>query len=370
MLGFRKRLSERIKQNKWTRWFLLLVGIQLFITVPNLIATAVMYSGKGFEYYDGRSDYSAGYGDTYIKQGRIIYESIWFIIFEIWRFWLAIDGVLHSNSLTVSVTFFSTTFAIALGVMQIIECKKVFEFAHLSVAPQIVLTSLLGILAPPTFYATYRMYQQSDWIKYNKLGPDVSIHHMYHWVQCFVLALKGNIFFQAMTLCLYFTLLPFSYNWVYGFMIGFAPIATIGTLYFGRKGIAYENHVMMITFIISETLYLATHIIFLIKGRPNGGSSYWYFLYAYGILSIIMCLITIMISIKCQTQFGKGLRNYVQMGRTKNKVFAEDQAANDKLENQYILDEWNDVTASQEPEPPGAGHSSLEIIIDYHILVS
>ncbi|OAD66280.1 hypothetical protein PHYBLDRAFT_71135 [Phycomyces blakesleeanus NRRL 1555(-)] len=294
MFSFRKRLSERIDQNKWTKRFLLLVGIQLLFTIPNLIATAVMYNPYNYEYLNTPEGGDDKWYDTIAKRARIQYESIWFIIFEIWRFWLAVDGVLHGNSMTISVTFFSTAFAIVLGAMQIVECTKVIEYTRLSVVPQIIMTSLLCAVAVPTLYATYKMYRHSDWIKFHKLGPDVSLHVMYHWVQCFVLVIKGDMFFQAMALCLYFAVLAFSYERWYPFIIVLAPIVTIAFLYLGRRGT------------------------------------------------------TIFLTIKCQTQFGKGLRDYVQMRGTKNKSFNSKQDTETRLDTEYILSGWNDVENNQE----------------------
>ncbi|KAL0075041.1 hypothetical protein J3Q64DRAFT_1385307 [Phycomyces blakesleeanus] len=241
-----------------------------------------MYNPYNYEYLNTPEGGDDKWYDTIAKRARIQYESIWFIIFEIWRFWLAVDGVLHGNSMTISVTFFSTAFAIVLGAMQIVECTKVIEYTRLSVVPQIIMTSLLCAVAVPTLYATYKMYRHSDWIKFHKLGPDVSLHVMYHWVQCFVLVIKGDMFFQAMALCLYFAVLAFSYERWYPFIIVLAPIVTIAFLYLGRRGIAKESQWMMILFTIFEVLLTVFNIFVLVIQSHAHFPSYWYFLYAYG----------------------------------------------------------------------------------------
>ncbi|KAL0088906.1 hypothetical protein J3Q64DRAFT_1820489 [Phycomyces blakesleeanus] len=271
-----------------------------------------------------------GYKHIIAKENRIMIESIWFFLYEIWRFWLAFDGVLHSNSLTVSASFISTLFAIALGSMQIAEFIKLDEATKLEIIPQIVMVFSLTIISAPTLYISFKLYRDCDWIKYRKLGPEVRLHHMYHWVQCFVLALKVDIFFQIF-LTAYYTVLSnlAAYKLWILVCLSVLPAACLVFIIIGRKSIANESMWLMSLFILYQIGIILLSIGVLAVAILLLKDDAWYFLYAYVSMAILMCLITISLSIRCLMNFNKGLYKHVQIG-----MFGSKQDSNPLERNQ------------------------------------
>ncbi|OAD80046.1 hypothetical protein PHYBLDRAFT_59086 [Phycomyces blakesleeanus NRRL 1555(-)] len=288
MYDIKRKLRERISEKIWGKWFIILAGVQLVITIPNLIATLIIFHPIGD--LGSRQDQKGWVLDGY-KAIRIQAETIWFILFEVWRFWLAFDGVVQGSSLTVFLAFGSTIFAIALGIMQIVEFEKAVGNLTVNIIPHIVMTTLLLILTVPTTYVTYKLYKNCDWIIYKKLGSDVNLHRMYHWVQCYVLAVKSNLFFQVLLIIFYaiYIMLFGPDAWIWAFSIC-APILSAAFLLFGRKAIADEQHWMMITFLFYQMAIIVLNIIVLVWSIGYMKADIWYFLCAYAGCSVIMCL--------------------------------------------------------------------------------
>ncbi|KAI9012506.1 hypothetical protein CLU79DRAFT_406113 [Phycomyces nitens] len=122
-----------------------------------------------------------------------------------------------------------------------------------------------------------------------------------------------------------------------------APILSAAFLLFGRKAIAAESYWMMTTFIAYQLSIVSLNIVMLVWAVQFMIYDIWYFLCAYAGTSVITCLITIFVSIRCLLNFGKGLHPHVQFGWYKLKkdhtVLGARTNSNHIAEN-MSLDAW------------------------------
>ncbi|ORZ02977.1 hypothetical protein BCR43DRAFT_482506, partial [Syncephalastrum racemosum] len=164
-----------MQASKWTRLFLLLGFLQVMVTIPILIATLVITAdGRGRVYST-----SAAMRDEvrYLsnKGVRVRIENIWFILYEVWRVWLVVDGIIHWNSLAVIAATVSCYFSGALGIMQIIETIKWRNSIETNLYLQIAMTIVVWLLVFPTTFVAYKLFKDFGWYVYRRIGPELRL---------------------------------------------------------------------------------------------------------------------------------------------------------------------------------------------------
>lgn len=85
-------------ESKWSKRFILLALLQVAITIPILIATLVKVETNPIHdapLLDQEPDDSTDYLRSRLrdKTDRVRFENIWFIVYELWRLGLMLDGV-------------------------------------------------------------------------------------------------------------------------------------------------------------------------------------------------------------------------------------------------------------------------------------
>lgn len=95
------------KKSKWSSLFLLLASFQviasLALLIPCLVHARKIYYLSVTE-YDYLHIHEHTVENTYEKPFKVSGECVMFILFEVWRLWLAIDGV----RITINTFNFST----------------------------------------------------------------------------------------------------------------------------------------------------------------------------------------------------------------------------------------------------------------------
>lgn len=133
-------------ESKWSKRFILLALLQVLITIPILIATLVKVESSPIQdtlELDQEPNDSTDYLRLRLrdKTDRVRFENIWFIVYELWKLGLMLDGVsegvvgvvwcsgtihcmnsivyklIYRNSLTVVAAAGFTFFSGALGIM-------------------------------------------------------------------------------------------------------------------------------------------------------------------------------------------------------------------------------------------------------------
>lgn len=102
-----------MQASKWTRLFLLLGFLQVMVTIPILIATVIITTDGRERVYSSSSDMRDEIRYLSNKAVRVRTENIWFILYEVWRVWLVIDGVCVQITNQSSLESYAYVFAFA-----------------------------------------------------------------------------------------------------------------------------------------------------------------------------------------------------------------------------------------------------------------
>ncbi|GAA5796909.1 hypothetical protein HPULCUR_002287 [Helicostylum pulchrum] len=249
------------------------------------------------------------------KAIEVLGECIMFIAFEVWRIWLAFDGVLHSNSRTIWASASSSVFSLFLSILMIIESIKWIETDKILESNRFIpewleplkytnlylligLSCILFFIIPATFYAAVKVAKDFGWDVYKKIGSSITIQEMYITVEWFSLALKIDIYFEFCAFTLFVIYLAAAYQFNVTLDAVFSTslvmsILPIPCLVFSRYAISKESKIMMILFIIFQL-------------------ESWYAFTGLYLASIIAAIGTIVLSIMCLLNFNKGLKEFVQ----------------------------------------------------------
>ncbi|KAI8341128.1 hypothetical protein BC941DRAFT_415908 [Chlamydoabsidia padenii] len=300
----------RILTNRWTKAFLSLSVSQVVISLPLLIVICTNISSYG----DDKPE-------MFLKIRHVRIEVIWYILFEVWRLWLVIDALIHCSSLTVITCGVLNLFSAGFGAMECMETMKMkatdmYDHATLqtNLILQIVLTGIISLLFIPTTYVVYKLALDYGWKTYRKVGAHMTVQAMYFTVSCFILILKIDTFFQVLVMIFYTVLDSSDYNTL-SWIPGVVALLCLLNLLLARNGVSNETHWKMVLFIIIELTFVAVDIWMLYGLTYN--TDPWFIVLFYGATSILMVIVTLVFAIKCEMNFGKGLKPFGKSGKKK-----------------------------------------------------
>ncbi|ORZ13236.1 hypothetical protein BCR42DRAFT_419472 [Absidia repens] len=298
------KASGRIFLNRWTKTFLFLALFQVLISMTLLIIIAVnvmSYGGIGYP--------------AQMKMQHVRIEVIWFMLFEVWRLWLVIDALIHCSSLTVITSGVLNLFSAGFGATGCLETSKMLatssynnEMLKMNLTLQTLLTGAIGLLFIPTTYVVYKLSLEYGWKTYRKVGAHITVQSMYFTVSCFSLILRIDTFFQVFIM-IFYTVLGIidgdPQSWIPGVM---ALLCLFG-LFLARKAVSDENHWEM-------GLFLAIQLGFIgingwMMSQHTDMSEPWYIILFYASTAILMTIFTLAFAIKCEINFGRGLKSFV-----------------------------------------------------------
>ncbi|KAL1926071.1 hypothetical protein VTP01DRAFT_6108 [Rhizomucor pusillus] len=306
MLIFSRKSRKRIASSPWSKLFLFIGIVQILVTIPILVTTLVRIET------DVQAKVVADTNDPRVylldKVVRVRIENIWFILYEIWRLWIVTDGIIHFNSLTIIAATTFAYFSGALGLMQIIETIKWTKAGDTNLYLQVAMTIVVFCLALPTTFVAFKLFKDIGWNVYRRIGPDVRLQNMYYTVQCFTLALKIDIFFEVLLLAFYSVCTMINPAlWVTFMMLA---IINFITLFLGRKAIADELHWLMSLVSLFQTAVIFINLAVLVSLTiPH---DVWYTMTIYACASMVVSVFTLFMAVRCQINFGRGLKGYVQ----------------------------------------------------------
>ncbi|KAI8638937.1 hypothetical protein BD408DRAFT_422326 [Parasitella parasitica] len=376
-------LKRRVKKSKWGILFLALAGFQVVVAlgflIPAFIHVREIHDGNGLN--NDLADYSG-------KSFKVSGECLMFIIFELWRLWLAIDGVVRLNSRTIyasaSFTILSFLFSIML-VAESVNWIKVInnsrsaiehpEYNNLRLINQhlqIALSVSIFLLIFPTFWVANRITKDFGWDVYKKIGSSIKIQEMYIDLQWLSLMLKIDIFFEFLSYLLLFVYQKFNTPFEIASRLYMSPddglivfiVLLLPSFILCRLSIARESHFLMSIFIFVQVAFLANTIVTAVVTFAVARAWYAYMMYIAGVL--VAAIATMGLAIKCQLNFNKGLKDHVQWHPWKrnlsikrksvnyNTVHATEEyfGANGRRDSIPIDDDDSSMHIDMLPEPP------------------
>ncbi|KAL9560102.1 hypothetical protein PS6_000436 [Mucor atramentarius] len=260
------------------------------------------------------------FGDYLTAKGyKIIYENVLFIAFEVWRLWTLTDGIVHLNVLTILASAWFSFFSGIFNLLLIIESNKwiISKFDELKEENknlQIALTSILFFLSVPVIISAYKTAKIIGWQVYKKIGSSIQLQNMYHAVQCFALWLKIDIYFEIVLLiCTAIVTKRLAFQIICIVMV----LLVSASLVFSRIAITKESNWMMFVFLFLQMVLLACNVYSLIGLFEYSVADLWFtgIIYEFSsiICIIVSIIITVYLAIRCQINFGKGLKPYAYL---------------------------------------------------------
>ncbi|KAK4515744.1 uncharacterized protein ATC70_010697 [Mucor velutinosus] len=221
--------------------------------------------------------------------------------------------IVHLNALTILASAWLSFLSGIFNLLLIIESNKWIasrfdELKEENKNLQIASTSILFFLSVPVITSAYKTAKIIGWQVYKKIGSSIQLQHMYHTVQWFALWLKIDIYFEVVLLiCTAIVTKRLVFQIICIVMVLLVSLSLI----FSRIAITKESNWMMFVFLFLQMVLLACNTYSLIGLFEYSTVDLWFTGIVYEFASIICIITTIYLAIKCQINFGKGLKPYV-----------------------------------------------------------
>ncbi|KAI8364137.1 uncharacterized protein BYT42DRAFT_591027 [Radiomyces spectabilis] len=257
------------------------------------------------------------------RLGRIKWENIAFIGFQVWFLGMVLDATIYQNTAEILALAILNALCAILGALQVVDGVKwlnllsttIYSTLPLSIAEkiEIALCVIILLFACAMGYLSYEMSRQFGWNIYKKIGADIQIQRMYRIFQFFVLALKIDVFTEFMVSLFYIIqrALQAGIEWETGIQL-VVTIFMLPMLYFARTAGSTESRGRMITFVTYQGIVIVHFALILQQTfQPNNN---WYTWICLVWLGIAICVVTGLFGILCMRNFDNGLKPYVQRG--------------------------------------------------------
>ncbi|KAI7892379.1 uncharacterized protein EV154DRAFT_418738 [Mucor mucedo] len=282
------------------------------------------------------------------RLGRIKWENIAFMGFQLWFLGMAFDATVYQNTAEILALGILNVACAVLGALQVVDGVKwldrltgtSYPTEPLAMAEkiEISLSVVLLTFAIIMSYLSYQMSKQFGWNIYKKIGADVQIQKMYRMFQFFVLALKIDFFTGFMVSIFYLIQFAMKKGIMWETIVQvIVTVCMIPMLFFGRSAGSAESKTKMIIFLTFLCLVLFHFVlIFTQTLQPNNSWYTWIVLIWIG---VAFTLITAGLGIVCTINFGKGLKPFTQRGSLKTKMDIESNAKKANAHESWVIDE-------------------------------
>ncbi|KAI8096167.1 uncharacterized protein BX664DRAFT_274055 [Halteromyces radiatus] len=343
-----QKVIDRVTETKWSKLYISVAVLQcIFIVVIQLIICSQnTLQANMLPYTSTNSAMTFSTDSSYIPEmaadrlGRIKWENIAFVGFQVWFVGMAFDATVYQNTAEILALSILNVICAILGALEVVDGHKWLErlkTTHYSTEPlalaeklEIALSVVIMAFACALAYLSYEMSRQFGWNIYKKIGADIQVQRMYRTFQFFVLSLKIDIFTGFLVSIFY--LIQFALKkgimWESGIQL-VVTILMLPMLYFARTAGSTESTGRMIAFITFQCIAIVHYVLILTQTfEPD---NFWYTWIVLVFVSFASDVITITLGIICMRNFGKGLKPFVQRGSNKTKL--QDLEMNDKAKD-------------------------------------
>ncbi|KAG0164918.1 hypothetical protein DFQ28_003251 [Apophysomyces sp. BC1034] len=345
-----EKIITRVTETRWSKLYMatavlqciFIVTLQAIICSQNSIQAATLTGNRKL------ADAMKTAGDSPVeiialsaadRLGRIKWENIAFIGFQVWFAVMALDATVYQNTAEILALAIMNILCAVLGALEVVDGVK--WLGRLKVYPQldsqplmiaekieIALSVVILLFACAMTYLSYEMSRQFGWNIYKKIGADVQIQRMYRMFQFFVLALKLDVFTEFLVSVFY--LIQFALkqgiNWESGIQI-VVTLLMLPMLYFARAAGSSESPGKMVIFITFEIIVLVHYALILYQTFKSedlfptfNTNDRWYTWICLVWLGVIIDVATAVLGYLCMRSFDRGLKPFVQRGAAnKNK---------------------------------------------------
>ncbi|KAI8140879.1 hypothetical protein BJV82DRAFT_621462 [Fennellomyces sp. T-0311] len=348
------KIISRITETRWSKLYiataslqaLIIIILQALICSQNTLQASILPETKG-SVLASNITHAGIPAQAADRLGRIIWENIAFIGFQVWFLVMVFDATVYQNTAEILALALLNCICAILGALQVVDGNKWLErlsdteydtvYLQTAMRLEIALCVVILIFACMMSYLSYEMSRQFGWNIYKKIGADVQMQKMYRMFQFFVLALKIDVFTEFLVSLFY--VIQFGTKvegvvWETGIQI-VVTILILPMLYFARTAGSTESYGRMITFITFEAIVIV-HYSLILKQTLQPDNS-WYTWICLVIIGILICAATGSLGAICMNNFGRGLKSYVQRGSSKKTQQDVEMAKN--TNNNWQIDE-------------------------------
>ncbi|CAO0792040.1 unnamed protein product [Mucor circinelloides] len=348
------KIIDRVTETKWSKLYISMASCQCVIIIALQASICYLNTYQAHLLPEPTTDSvltASSTVDDYLplraadRLGRIKWENIAFMGFQVWFLGMAFDATVYQNTAEILALAILNVLCSILGALQVVDGVKwldrllhtSYSVDALAMAEKIEISLSVVILtfAVIMSFLSYQMSKQFGWNIYKKIGADVQIQKMYRMFQFFVLALKIDVFTQFMVSIFYLMQFALKQGIMWETIIQvIVTIFIIPFLYFARSAGSAESKPKMIMFIVFECLVLFHFaLIFSQTLQPNNN---WYTWICLIWIGVAFALVSCVLGIICMRNFGKGLKPFVQRGNVKAKMDLE----SNNLQKQKAHESW------------------------------
>ncbi|KCV69125.1 hypothetical protein H696_04540 [Fonticula alba] len=310
------------KSTKWLpsqRWTWISVSLLQMVLIVALEAVIGVHFAKLIDTSDNNVNEGSG-------KSIVLYLFI-FCFSQVFQVYLAVDAALNQNVIQVIAHSIFVVCLFTFSVFQFFQIREAYMIAldndNLLVDPTKInfqthlfpplLSTIIILALLAIFYAywAYRLYSQFDWANYRRVGADPAIQSIFRLYQTFIVLLKLDFFF-FIAFGLQFLVLVRIKNVEFALTI-FAIPGLFVALLLAFYAVRYENRYVMAFWFLGLLLAVCYFTYKIVRiHSPSQYPKYegsGKFLSFFAALSLVMIFLSLVTSVLCARNFGKGLRD-------------------------------------------------------------
>lgn len=356
MVTFTK-IYDRVTETKWSKLYISMATLQCIMVIALQASICYLNTYQAHLLPEPTTDSAmtaSSTKDDWIpvraadRLGRIKWENIAFIGFQVWFLGMALDATVYQNTAEILALAILNVICAILGALQVVDGVKwlnnllqtsysvdaLAKAEKIEISLSVVLLTFAGIMS----FLSFQMSKQFGWNIYKKLGADVKIQRMYRMFQFFVLALKIDIFTGFMVSVFYLIQFAMKQGIMWESIVQvIVTISMLPMLHFARSAGSAESKTKMSIFIAYICIVLFHFaLIFAQTLQPNNNWYTWIVLIWIG---VAFAVITGVLGVICMRNFDKGLKPFVQRGSVKAKMDIESNISKAKAHESWQIDD-------------------------------